>query len=150
MRQSTLFGRRRTNFCRRMSLQELPKGAPGAPLPEDYAHMLDGLRKAGWKDQAASVLCRSRILIEPRASTLKTHSWPPSADGSVRRKRMFSPDRALRAHHDRDNAESPEYDAVQRLIGGYSLIPPRQWRPYPLRQTVASHHCLWRGSPGGQ
>jgi len=23
--------------------------------PEDYAHMLDGLRKAGWKDQAASV-----------------------------------------------------------------------------------------------
>jgi len=24
--------------------------------PEDYAHMLDGLRKAGWKDQAASVL----------------------------------------------------------------------------------------------
>jgi len=24
--------------------------------PEDYAHMLEGLRKAGWKDQAASVL----------------------------------------------------------------------------------------------
>ena len=22
--------------------------------------------------------------------------------------------------------------------------------PYPLRQTVASHHCLWRGSPGGR
>jgi hypothetical protein len=20
----------------------------------------------------------------------------------------------------------------------------------PLRQTVASHHCLWRGSPGGR
>jgi hypothetical protein len=22
--------------------------------------------------------------------------------------------------------------------------------PYPLRQTVESHHCLWRGSPGGR
>ena len=26
MRQSTLLGRRRTDFCQRMSLQELPKG----------------------------------------------------------------------------------------------------------------------------
>src|ERR1700730_10912043 len=22
--------------------------------------------------------------------------------------------------------------------------------PYPLRQRVASHHCLWRGNPGGR
>ena len=30
-----------------------------------------------------------------------------------------------------------------------SLISGRRWGQ-PLRQTVASHHCLWRGSPGGR
>ena len=30
-----------------------------------------------------------------------------------------------------------------------SIISGRR-RGQPLRQTVASHHCLWRGSPGGR